>query len=340
MIIRRFDPKDAESVSDVMIKTIRISNTKDYPKDLMEELVQTETPDKVIGRASWTHTYVVEDDGRIIATGAIGPYWGKEDESSLFTIFVLPEYQGKGIGKLIINTLEQDEYALRAKRIEIPASITGLHFYQKMGYGFKDGNDQIDNEHLYRLEKFKEKECLVTERLYLRHWRQSDAAAMFSYCQDPDVGPIAGWPPHKSVEESRDVINNVLNGKEAYAICFRETDEPVGCIELKLNGKADLANNDDECELGYWLGKPYWGQGIMPEAAEALIRHGFEDLGMSKIWCGYYDGNAKSKRVQEKLGFKYQWTSEDVDVPLMNETRRGYVNLMTINDWKEGKKND
>ena len=63
----------------------------------------------------------MEDEGRIIATGAIGPYWGKEDESSLFTIFVLPEYQGKGVGRLIMDTLEKDEYALRAKRIEIPA---------------------------------------------------------------------------------------------------------------------------------------------------------------------------------------------------------------------------
>ena len=165
MIIRRFVPADADAVSEVIIRTIRISNTKDYPEDLMEELVRTETPDKILERASWTHTYVVEDDGNIIATGAIGPYWGKLDESSLFTIFVLPEYQGKGIGKMIISALEQDEYALRANRIEIPASITGLPFYKKMGYDFKNGNDQIDEEHLYRLEKFKPVEALVTERL-------------------------------------------------------------------------------------------------------------------------------------------------------------------------------
>lgn len=86
--------------------------------------------------------------------GAIGSYWGKKDESSLFTIFVLPEYQGKGIGRRIIETLESDEYFLKAKRIEIPASITACQFYRKMGYDYKNGVDIPDEEQLFRLEKF------------------------------------------------------------------------------------------------------------------------------------------------------------------------------------------
>ncbi len=94
------------------------------------------------------------DGTAIVGCGAIGPYWGKEDESSFFNIFVLPEYQGRGVGRKIIETLETDEYALRAKRIEIPASITACGFYRKLGYNFKDGVDTLDEEHLYRLEKF------------------------------------------------------------------------------------------------------------------------------------------------------------------------------------------
>lgn len=95
------------------------------------------------------------------------------------------------------------------------------------------------------------------------------------------------------------------------------------------------AGRDDECELGYWLGKLFWCKGYMPEAAKELLRHGFEDLGMTKIWCGYYDGNLKSKRVQEKVGFVYHNTYENVPVPLMNEIRVMHTNVMTCEHWKE-----
>ena len=153
---RRIVEKDAEAVSQLIRKTISISNTRDYPKELMDQLIESETPEHVLERASWTHFYVIELDGSIIGCGAIGPYWGKEDESSLFTIFVLPEYQHMGVGHFIINTLEKDEFFTRAKRIEIPASITGVPFYLKMGYNYKNGIKEPDEEHLIRLEKFRE----------------------------------------------------------------------------------------------------------------------------------------------------------------------------------------
>ena len=153
MNIRRFEEQDAKAVSELIRKTIRISNTKDYPVELMEQLIEVESPEHVLERASRTHYYVADEQDNIIGCGAIGPYWGKEDESSLFTVFVLPEYQGKGIGRAIIDTLEKDEFFLRAKRIEIPASITGVPFYLKMGYNYKNGITEPDEEHLIRLEK-------------------------------------------------------------------------------------------------------------------------------------------------------------------------------------------
>ena len=174
---------------------------------------------------------------------------------------------------------------------------------------------------------------LETERLILRRWEESDAEDLFKYASDPDVGPAAGWPAHKSVEESRDVIKNVLNGKEGYAICLREDNKAIGTIELKLKGHTYLTDRDDECELGYWIGKPFWGQGMMPEAVKEMLRHAFEDCGMQKVWIGYYEGNEKSKRVQEKCGFRYQWTSENVDVPLLHEKRNECISLMTREDW-------
>ena len=113
---------------------------------------------------------------------------------------------------------------------------------------------------------------LATQRLILRRWEDSDAESLYEYARDPDVGPIAGWPAHQSIEESRAVIRNVFNGKEAYAICLKTDNRAIGAIELKLNGHTDLTDRDDECELGYWLGKPFWGHGIMPEAVKELLR--------------------------------------------------------------------
>lgn len=175
---------------------------------------------------------------------------------------------------------------------------------------------------------------LTTERLLLRPWKEMDAESLYEYAKDPDVGPIAGWSVHQSIEESREVIKHVFRGKECYAVCEKGTDLAIGAIELKLNGSTDMTERDDECELGYWIGKPFWGRGYIPEAAEELIRHGFEDLGMTTIWCGYYDGNEKSKRVQEKIGFIYHHTCDEVPVPLLNEVRIGHTNYMTKEQWK------
>lgn len=174
---------------------------------------------------------------------------------------------------------------------------------------------------------------LETKRLILRRWEESDAEDLYQYASDPAVGPAAGWPPHQSIEESRNVIRTVFCAAEAYAICLKPENRAIGAIELKLNGGANAVKSDDECELGYWIGKPFWGRGLVPEAAREILRHAFEDLGMNKVWCGYFEGNAKSKRVQEKVGFRYQYTLEDADVPLLNEKRTDYVSCLTKEEW-------
>ena len=153
--VRKFVNSDADEVSALIIRTLRTTNIKDYSEEFIENDVKNFTPEGVLQRASWTHFYVICDGDTIVGCGAIGPYWGKEDESSLFNIFVLPEYQGKGVGRKIIETLELDEFFLRAKRVEIPASITACDFYRKLGYTYKNGVDVVDEEQLFRLEKFR-----------------------------------------------------------------------------------------------------------------------------------------------------------------------------------------
>ena len=155
MVIRRFHEDDAEKVSAMIIHTLKTSNSKDYFAEDINALEKQMQPAGILERASWTHFYVAEEGDDIIGCGAIGPYWGSETESSLFTIFVLPACQGKGVGRKIIETLEQDEFFLRAKRVEVPASITAVDFYRKLGYEYKNGIDRPDEERLYRLEKFR-----------------------------------------------------------------------------------------------------------------------------------------------------------------------------------------
>ena len=174
---------------------------------------------------------------------------------------------------------------------------------------------------------------LQTKRLILRPWQEADAESLYEYAKDPDVGPPAGWPPHTDVENSRQVIKLFLSAPETYAICL--DGKPIGSIGLKLKGFTDMTDRDDECELGYWIGKPYWGQGLVPEAARELLRHGFEDLQMRSIWVGYYEGNEKSHRVQEKLGFVYHHRADGLEVPLLHEIRTGHTSVMTKIRWEE-----
>ena len=175
---------------------------------------------------------------------------------------------------------------------------------------------------------------LETERLILRPWREEEAEDLYFYASDPEVGTPAGWPAHTSVENSREIIRKVLSAPEVYAVCLK-SGKPIGSIGLHFSDVTDLTDREDECELGYWLGKPYWGQGLIPEAAHALLRHAFEALGMRAVWCGYYEGNEKSRKVQRKLSFQYQRKTEGLFVKQMNEVRTGHVNLMTKARWQK-----
>ena len=169
---------------------------------------------------------------------------------------------------------------------------------------------------------------LETERLFLRPWTTEDAESLYRYASDDRVGPIAGWSAHKSVEESRQIIRDVLSAEETYAVVLKETDEPVGSIGLMIGEKSNLDLPENEGEIGYWIGVPYWGQGLIPEAMNELIRHAFEELRLDRLWCGYFDGNEKSKRCQEKCGFRYHHTNKDIYWALMDDIRTEHITCL------------
>lgn len=169
---------------------------------------------------------------------------------------------------------------------------------------------------------------LETTRLILRPWTSEDAESLYKYASDDRVGPIAGWQPHKSVEESRQIIRDVLSEEETYAVVLKETNEPAGSIGLMIGEKSNLDLPATEGEIGYWIGVPYWGRGLIPEAVNVLIRHAFEDLSLNRLWCGYFDGNEKSKRCQEKCGFRYHHTNRDIYWALMDDIRTEHITCL------------
>lgn len=175
---------------------------------------------------------------------------------------------------------------------------------------------------------------LETERLILRPWCEDDAEDLYRYASEPSIGPPAGWLPHTDVQNSLEIIKAVLKRDETYAICLKEDGRAIGSIGLKLGDDTDMTDRSDECELGYWIGKPFWGLGLVPEAATRLLRHAFKDIGMSTVWCGYYDGNEKSRRVQEKLGFAFHHTTEGIELAQLCEIRTGHVSVLTKEMWE------
>lgn len=158
---------------------------------------------------------------------------------------------------------------------------------------------------------------IKTERLTLRPWHDNDADALFKYAQDPDIGTPAGWPAHESPKESLDVIRSVFSAPETYAVVPDEAGEAVGCVgvvppHIRHIQEPQTHDTAHETEIGYWIGKPYWGRGFIPEAVDALIAHLHNNLHINTFWIALFDGNDKSRRVAEKCGFVYHHTDTDV----------------------------
>lgn len=179
---------------------------------------------------------------------------------------------------------------------------------------------------------------LQTERLILRPWEEEDAENLYQYAKDPAVGPIAAWPVHTSVQMSKEVINTVFSAPETYAVCLKEDGKPIGCVGLNFGEKANFKIGETEGELGYWLGVPFWGRGIIPEACKELMCHAFEDLQLTRIWCACYDENTKSKRVQEKCGFCFHHTIENDCNPILNTKTSTQVSCITKQQWENSQK--
>ncbi len=145
---------------------------------------------------------------------------------------------------------------------------------------------------------------MQTERIILRPWREDDADVLYKWASDPEVGPRAGWSPHKSVDESREIIRTIFGGEGMWAVEFKETNEPIGCVGYLTAAHSNLVLADDECEVGYWIARPYWGQGICTEAMKMVVDYCFNVKEFSTLWGDYFPENPASGKVMEHCGFK------------------------------------
>lgn len=175
--IRRFQNGEEKAVSDLICRTLKQCNDKDYPADFIEENIRSHSPDVIRQRAGESHFYVVCDGAEIIGCGGITGYWGSTAESYLVSIFVAAEYQKRGIGRRIMETLERDAYFLRAWRTELGSSLTAVGFYQHLGYSFKRGILTPDEFGVVRMEKIL---TLKTVRLNISPVRENELRQMIA----------------------------------------------------------------------------------------------------------------------------------------------------------------
>ena len=149
---------------------------------------------------------------------------------------------------------------------------------------------------------------LETERLILRPWKESDLSDFYEYASVDGVGQMAGWKPHKNIEESKTILGFFIEGKKTFALVDKETGKVIGSIGLE---EAERREADERVaekkgrELGYVLSKDYWGRGLMPEAVKRVIQYAFDEQGWDFLLCGHYNDNNQSRRVIEKSGFEF-----------------------------------
>lgn len=163
-----------------------------------------------------------------------------------------------------------------------------------------------------RFKKGEIVERIETERLIIRKWRLSDSKDHFEYAKSELVGPSAGWRPLTSEEQSKRFIEWFIKCENVYAIELKEDSKVIGGIGINERYPDASITDRKQRQIDYDLSPDYWGRGIIPEAVRRLIKLGFEEMDLDVIWCNHYEDNYNSKRVNEKCGFKYQFTKEEI----------------------------
>jgi len=144
---------------------------------------------------------------------------------------------------------------------------------------------------------------LRTSRLILRPWRLTDLDDMFAYASIDGVGQMAGWTPHATRADTREILKSFIAEKKTFALeCDGKAVGSLGIERYDEERFPQLAER--RCrELGFVLTPEYWGRGLMPEAVTEVTRYLFEEIALDAILCSHFQWNSQSARVQQKCGF-------------------------------------
>jgi len=176
---------------------------------------------------------------------------------------------------------------------------------------------------------------LSTARLVLRTFDPSDAVDVYAYAQNPKVAAMAGFAPHTSLEESREMVRKFIQKGEIWAIVEKSTGRVIGTISLQADSKRPKMENARS--MGYMLGEECWGQGYATEACREVLRYAFEELGCEVVSVNHFPTNQKSRRVIKKLGFTPEGTLRHA-VRLPDETVTDVMTYSLLREEYEARK--
>ncbi len=322
--IRKYKETDNFTLLNLLKESVRQIDENDYSYEEKEAWINGIDETRFYAALKLHDTYVAAYDSEIIGFADMA------DDGYLDHLYIAPSFQKSGIAGLLCDVLESQFQGIE---LSVHASICAKPFFEKRGYQVVK-KQQVERLGVQLTNFVMKKIQLNTKRLILREWKESDAEVLYQYAKNPNVGPSAGWPVHKSVDDSLTIIKNVLSAPNTYAVVLRNTMEVIGSIGLMIGTQGNLALPQDEGEIGYWLGESHWGNGYIPEAVKKIQQYGFDVLKLNKIWCSYYDGNVKSEKVQKKCGFIHVKDMEQYN-KLLDQTFLLHIQCLTSEEWKK-----